>query len=170
MDHILSVLVLFPVAAGLLGFIVNKESIRAYGLSVAAIEFLLSLWLWFSFDAHYPGFQFVEVLPLISSFGINYYGYHPTPALTPLRSSTHTDHPTAVANPATSVYRSVGAHLPHSRLYSWIGSIHTQQNVNTTTETLVPRLLSQGLVYRMMETEWGKDFDLTESVLLRERE
>ncbi|WP_456450908.1 NADH-quinone oxidoreductase subunit M, partial [Hydrogenimonas sp.] len=73
MDHILSVLVFFPAVAGLLGFVVSKESIRAYGLSVAAIEFLLSLWLWFSFDGSYPGFQFVEVMPLIPSFGINYY-------------------------------------------------------------------------------------------------
>ncbi len=73
MDHILSVLVFFPAIAGLLGFVVSKESIRAYGLSVAAIEFLLSLWLWFNFDGSYPGFQFVEVAPLIPSFGINWY-------------------------------------------------------------------------------------------------
>ena len=73
MDHILSVLVFFPAVAAMLGFVVSKESIRAYGLAVATVEFLLSLWLWFSFDSHYPGFQFVEVLPLIPSFGINYY-------------------------------------------------------------------------------------------------
>ena len=73
MDHILSVLVFFPAVAAMLGFVVSKESIRAYGLAVATVEFLLSLWLWFSFDGHYPGFQFVEVLPLIPSFGINYY-------------------------------------------------------------------------------------------------
>ncbi len=73
MDHILSVLVFFPAVAAMLGFVVSKESIRAYGLAVATVEFLLSLWLWFSFDGHYPGFQFVEVLPLIPSFGISYY-------------------------------------------------------------------------------------------------
>jgi len=73
MDHILSVLVFFPAIAGLLGFVVSKESIRAYGISVAAIEFLLSLWLWFSFDGNYPGMQFVEMLPLVPAFGISYY-------------------------------------------------------------------------------------------------
>jgi len=38
MDNILSVLVFFPAIAGLLGFVVNKDSARAYGITVAAIE------------------------------------------------------------------------------------------------------------------------------------
>ena len=45
MDNILSVLVFLPAIAGLLGFVVKKESARAYGITVAAVEFLLSLWL-----------------------------------------------------------------------------------------------------------------------------
>jgi len=57
----------------LLGFVVNKESARAYGITVAAIEFLLSLWLWFSFDMSNAGMQFVEMIPLIPDMGINYY-------------------------------------------------------------------------------------------------
>jgi len=73
MDNILSVLVFFPAIAGLLGFVVDKESARAYGITVAAIEFLLSLWLWFSFDMNNPGMQFVEMIPLIPDFGVNYY-------------------------------------------------------------------------------------------------
>ncbi len=73
MNHILSVLVFFPALAGMLGFIVKKESIRAYGITVAAIEFVLSLWLWMSFDTSNGGFQFVELVPLIPQFGINYY-------------------------------------------------------------------------------------------------
>ncbi len=73
MSHILSVLVFFPALAGLLGFIVKKESIRAYGITVAAIEFVLSLWLWFSFDGSNGGFQFIELIPLIPNFGVNYY-------------------------------------------------------------------------------------------------
>jgi NADH-quinone oxidoreductase subunit M len=73
MDNILSVLVFFPAIAGLLGFVVNKDSIRAYGITVAAIEFLLSLWLWFSFDTANAGMQFVEMIPLIPDFGVNYY-------------------------------------------------------------------------------------------------
>jgi len=73
MDNILSVLVFFPAVAGLLGFVVDKESARAYGITVAAIEFVLSLWLWFSFDSANAGMQFVEMIPLIPDFGIGYY-------------------------------------------------------------------------------------------------
>jgi len=73
MENILSVLIFFPLLAALLGIVVSKESIRVYAIAVAAIEFILSLWLWFSFDSANGGFQFVEFLPLISDFGINYY-------------------------------------------------------------------------------------------------
>jgi NADH-quinone oxidoreductase subunit M len=73
MDNILSVLVFFPAVAGLLGFVVDKNSARAYGITVATIEFLLSLWLWFSFDSANAGMQFVENIPLIPDFGVSYY-------------------------------------------------------------------------------------------------
>jgi len=73
MDNILSILVFFPAIAGLLGFVVDKESARAYGITVATIEFLLSLWLWFSFDMGNAGMQFVELIPLIPDMGISYY-------------------------------------------------------------------------------------------------
>ena len=73
MDNILSILVFFPAVAGLLGFVVDKESARAYGITVALITFLLSLWLWFSFDTTNAGMQFVEMIPLIPDMGISYY-------------------------------------------------------------------------------------------------
>ena len=73
MENILSILVFFPAVAGLLGFVVDKESARAYGITVATIEFLLSLWLWFSFDTSNAGMQFVEMIPLIPDMGISYY-------------------------------------------------------------------------------------------------
>ncbi len=73
MENILSILVFFPAVAGLLGFIVDKESARTYGITVAAIEFLLSVWLWFSFDTSNAGMQFVEMIPLIPDMGISYY-------------------------------------------------------------------------------------------------
>ena len=73
MENILSILVFFPAVAGLLGFVVDKESARAYGITVASIEFLLSLWLWFSFDTSSAGMQFVEMIPLIPDMGISYY-------------------------------------------------------------------------------------------------
>ncbi len=73
MDNILSILVFFPAIAGLLGFVVDKESARSYGITVTAIEFFLSLWLWFSFDMNNAGMQFVELIPLIPDMGISYY-------------------------------------------------------------------------------------------------
>lgn len=72
LDHILSILIFFPVLAALLGFMIHKDSIRAYGVSVAAIEFALSLYLWFAFDSSVSGMQFMEHIALIPSFGINY--------------------------------------------------------------------------------------------------
>ena len=72
LDHILSILIFFPALAAVLGFMIDKNSIRAYGVSVAAIEFVLSLFLWFSFDSSISGMQFMEQIPLIPSFGINY--------------------------------------------------------------------------------------------------
>ncbi len=73
MENILSILVFFPAVAGLLGFVIDKESMRTYGITVATIEFLLSLWLWFSFDTASAGMQFVEMIPLIPDMGISYY-------------------------------------------------------------------------------------------------
>lgn len=73
MENILSILVFFPAIAGLLGFVVSKDSIRAYGIAVTSIVFFLALWLWASFDMDNAGMQFVEMIPLIPDMGISYY-------------------------------------------------------------------------------------------------
>lgn len=73
MDYILSILVFFPAVAALLGFVIDKDSARVYGITVAAMEFFLSLWLWFSFDSSNAGMQFIELVPIIPDFGVNYY-------------------------------------------------------------------------------------------------
>ena len=72
LDHILSILIFFPALAAVLGFAVNKNSIRSYGVAVATIEFVLALWLWFAFDSSVSGMQFMEHIPLVKAFGINY--------------------------------------------------------------------------------------------------
>lgn len=72
MDHILSFLVFFPLLAALFGFAINKESIRTYAITVATIEFAVSLVLWFFFDAHNPHMQFVEQITVIEFLGIKY--------------------------------------------------------------------------------------------------
>src|SRR3989339_1077974 len=71
-DHILTLLIFFPALAAMLGFVVTKDSMRAYGIAVAFIEFVLSLWLWYAYDPMISGMQFMESMPLIPAFGINY--------------------------------------------------------------------------------------------------
>jgi len=73
MDHILSLIIFFPLVAGIFGFLVNKDSIRVYGITVAALEFTLTLALWLGFDNNIDGFQFVEHAVLISHFGMSYH-------------------------------------------------------------------------------------------------
>lgn len=73
MEHILSLIVFFPAIATLLGFMVNKESIRAYAIGVSAIEFFLTIVLWIGFDGSNAGYQFVEYFALIPSYGLSYY-------------------------------------------------------------------------------------------------
>jgi len=73
MNDILSILIFFPLIAGILGLVVSEKGIRTYGISVAAVEFLLSLWLWFAFDTTSGTMQFVKRVALVPDFGISYY-------------------------------------------------------------------------------------------------
>lgn len=72
MNYILSILIFFPAFAGVLGFLVDKKSAKVYGVTVAGIEFLISIWLWMSYDINDAGMQFREMVPLIPNFGIYY--------------------------------------------------------------------------------------------------
>lgn len=72
MEHILSILIFFPAIAAVMAFFVDKESIRTYGITVTAIEFVLSMYLWYMYDGANPGMQFTEFLPIISQYGISY--------------------------------------------------------------------------------------------------
>ena len=72
MEHILSMLIFFPAAAATVRFLIDKDSMRQYGVVVTVVEFILSLLLWYYFDPSVAGMQFVQSLPLISTYGINY--------------------------------------------------------------------------------------------------
>jgi NADH-quinone oxidoreductase subunit M len=72
MENILSMLIFFPAAAATVGFLIDKDSMRQYGVVVTVVEFILSLLLWYYFDTNATGMQFVQMLPLIESYGINY--------------------------------------------------------------------------------------------------
>jgi NADH-quinone oxidoreductase subunit M len=73
MSNILTILLLFPVLAGILGAFVSKDNIRSYGVSATAFEFLLSVYALIKYDPTTPHFQFVEKFPIIPDFGINYF-------------------------------------------------------------------------------------------------
>jgi len=72
MEHILSILIFFPAFAAAIGFMVDKDAIRTYGITVTAIEFILSCVLWISFDNSVAGMQFSEFIPIISQYGVAY--------------------------------------------------------------------------------------------------
>jgi len=72
MEHILSILIFFPAFAAIIGFLVEKDSIRTYAIIVSVIEFILSCYLWIHFDSSNPSMQFAEFIPLISQYGISY--------------------------------------------------------------------------------------------------
>ena len=72
LDHVLSLLIFFPAVAAMMGFVVHKDSAKAYGIAVSIIEFVISLYLWFTFDTTVSGIQFLENLPLVPAFGIHY--------------------------------------------------------------------------------------------------
>jgi NADH-quinone oxidoreductase subunit M len=73
MDSILTLLIFFPAVSAILGFMIEKEGIRSYAIAVTTIEFVLSLGLWIGFDANSAGYQFVQQVPIIEQFGINYF-------------------------------------------------------------------------------------------------
>jgi len=49
-EHLLTILIFFPALAGVLGFTVAKDSIRAYGLTITFIELVLSISIWMIYD------------------------------------------------------------------------------------------------------------------------
>ena len=72
MEHILSILIFFPLFAAIIGLLVDKESIRAYGIVITLVEFLLSLFMWANYDTTSGSIQFTEFMPLVQEFGIAY--------------------------------------------------------------------------------------------------
>ena len=75
MSHILTIVTFVPLFGALLLLLVNKEKKRTIMLGatwIAGIDFVLSLPLFFSFDAARGGFQFVERASWIPSIGVQY--------------------------------------------------------------------------------------------------
>ena len=70
---VLTVLVFFPLAACLaVVFVRREQTIRVFTLIVALAETALSLPL-LGFDTAHTGFQFVERVPWVKTWGLTYY-------------------------------------------------------------------------------------------------
>jgi NADH-quinone oxidoreductase subunit M len=84
-DNLLTIITFFPLvtalgllATSVLGNFLGTKGLpapvwRAVGISCTTLTFLLSLRLFFEFDAMSTGFQFVEYAPWIPGYGINYF-------------------------------------------------------------------------------------------------
>ena len=76
MQNILTYTLFSPLLGMLVLFFINKERqnlVKIVGIAASAITFLLSLVLYFSFDALNTQLQFVEQYPWISGFDISYF-------------------------------------------------------------------------------------------------
>jgi len=76
MNHYLSLILFTPLAGALLLLLVNKRNanaIRWIANIVAFVGFLISIPLWFWFNAQAADFQFVERAPWIPSIGAEYF-------------------------------------------------------------------------------------------------
>ena len=73
---LVSIVTFLPVVGALIILFINKNEgklIKVTGIIVTTVDFLISLIFFFAFKAYAPTFQFVEKLPWITSWGINYY-------------------------------------------------------------------------------------------------
>ncbi|HIO91451.1 MAG TPA: NADH-quinone oxidoreductase subunit M [Leucothrix mucor] len=72
--YLLSVLVWLPILGGIITLLVNERFLaRPVALIVSGLTFALSIPLWTEFDPNGFAMQFVELLPWIDTFNINYH-------------------------------------------------------------------------------------------------
>ena len=65
-------LVMLPLIAGLLCFVVDDREAKPLSLLATLVTFALSLLLWQGFDPQGPAFQFAESVNWIPEFGVRY--------------------------------------------------------------------------------------------------
>lgn len=71
MEYILVFIVFFPALAGFLGFLMDEKSIRVYGITIAFMEFILTIVLVCIFDYSIAGIQLPSSFSILESYGIN---------------------------------------------------------------------------------------------------
>lgn len=73
LEHLLSVVIFFPLLAGALALMLESKIAKIFGIMSATIELLLVCALWAGFDLQNTGMQFEESIALIPSLGISYH-------------------------------------------------------------------------------------------------
>lgn len=73
MEYLLSIIIFFPLLAGLAVFALEDRVAKFFGASCATIELVLVLALWVGFDSGSSSVQFENLLMLIPAFGISYH-------------------------------------------------------------------------------------------------
>jgi NADH-quinone oxidoreductase subunit M len=74
--HILSLIIFFPLVGVVLIVLLRQEQVRAVklvGIMTAAVDFLLSVYLYVQFDSRGTGMQFVERVGWIQGLNVSYY-------------------------------------------------------------------------------------------------
>jgi NADH-quinone oxidoreductase subunit M len=72
----LSIIIFTPLVAGLVILLLpaeRKDWIRGIALGAAALSFLLSIWVYASYNIAAGGYQFIEHMPWLPALGISYY-------------------------------------------------------------------------------------------------
>lgn len=73
---ILSVIVFTPMVAGLIILMIpseRKDEIRVTALAAATFALFLSVWVYFSYDFHQGGYQFLNIVDWLPALGISYH-------------------------------------------------------------------------------------------------
>ena len=73
---ILSVIIFLPLAAGLAILLMpaeRKDWIKGIALAASAVDLVLTVVVYFSYDIAAGGYQFIEQMPWLPALGISYY-------------------------------------------------------------------------------------------------
>jgi NADH-quinone oxidoreductase subunit M len=74
-NHVLTLIVLLPIAAATVLFFVpadRRNAVRVIGVGAALLETMLATWLFFAYDQAQGGFQFLYKLAWVPSLGISF--------------------------------------------------------------------------------------------------
>jgi NADH-quinone oxidoreductase subunit M len=72
----LSIIIATPLIAGLVILLLPKEqkqAVKLVALSASSLTFVLSVWVYFTYNIAQAGYQFIEKVPWVPAFGISYY-------------------------------------------------------------------------------------------------